>query len=112
MVYLFTIALEKVFSLIKANPNNEGTQFFSHTFLYSVYADDTTFFVRNEKPATEVMKTFDKFSLLSGLKINNAKREIAGIGVKKRVTIALCGTEGIDLTDDVIKIFGIYFFLK
>ena len=27
---------------------------------------------------------FDKFSLFSGLKINNAKDEIAGIGVKKR----------------------------
>ena len=40
-------------------------------------------FVRNEKSATEVIKTFEKFSLYSGLKINNAKCEIAGIGVKK-----------------------------
>ena len=63
--YLFIIALEVVFSLIKANPNIEGLQFFSHTFLYSAYADDTTFFLRNEKSATEVIKTFDKFSLFS-----------------------------------------------
>ena len=41
--YLFIIALEVVFSLIKANPDIEGLQFFSHTFLYSAYADDTTF---------------------------------------------------------------------
>ena len=33
--YLFIIALEVVFSLIKANPDIEGLQFFSHTFLYS-----------------------------------------------------------------------------
>ena len=107
--YLFIIALEVVFSLIKANPDIEGLQFFSHTFLYSAYADDTTFFLRNEKSATEVIKTFDKFSLFSGLKINNAKCEIAGIGVKKGVKMALCGMDCIDLTEDVIKILGIYF---
>ena len=62
---LFLVVLEVVFSLIKENPNIEGLQFFSHTFLYSAYADDTTFFLRNEKPATEVIKMFDKFSLFS-----------------------------------------------
>ena len=60
-------------------------------FLYSTYADDTTFFLRNEKSAIEVIKTFDKFSLFSGLKINNAKYEIAGTDVKKGVKMALCG---------------------
>ena len=107
--YLFILALEVVFSLIKANPEIEGLQFFSHTFLYSAYADVTTFFLRNEKSVTEVIKTFDKFSLFSGLKINNAKCEIAGIGVKKGVKMALCGMDCIDLTEDVIKILGIYF---
>ena len=62
--YFFILALEVVFSLIKANPDIEGLQFFSHTFLYSAYADDTTFFLRNEKSATEVTKTFDKFFFL------------------------------------------------
>ena len=42
--YLFILALEVVFSLIKANPDIKGLQFFSHTFLYSAYGDDTTFF--------------------------------------------------------------------
>ena len=44
--YLFIIALEVVFSLIKANPNIEDLQFFSHTFLYSAYADYTTLFLK------------------------------------------------------------------
>ena len=52
---------------------------------------------------------FDEFYLFSGLKINNAKCEIAGIGVKKGVKMALCGMDCIDLTEDVIKILGIYF---
>ena len=84
-------------------------EFFGHTFLYSAYADDTTFFLRNEKSATEVIKTFDKFSLFSGLKINNAKCEIAGIGVKKGVKMALCRMDCIYLAEDVIKILVIYF---
>ena len=107
--YLFIIALEVVFSLIKENPDIEGLKFFSHTFLYSAYADGTTFFLRSEKSATEVIKTFDKFSLFSGLKINNVKCEIAGIGIKKEVKMALCGMNCIDLTEDAIKILGIYF---
>ena len=35
-----------IFFLIKANPNIEGLQFFSDTFLYSAYADYTTLFLR------------------------------------------------------------------
>ena len=67
------------------------------------------FFLRNEKSATEVIKTFDKFSHFSGLKIVDAKCEIASIGVKKRVKMALCGMDCTDLTKDVIKILGVYF---
>ena len=55
------------------------------------------------------MKTFDKFSLFFGLKINNAKCKITSIGVKKWVKMALCGIECTYLRDGVIKIFGIYF---
>ena len=53
------------------------------------------------------MKMFDKFSLFSGLKINNRQCEIAVIAVQQGVKMALCGMEYIDLTDDVIKILGI-----
>ena len=109
LAYLIIIALEEVFSLIKANPDTEGLKFFSHTVLYSAYADGTTIFLRNEKSTIEVIKTFDKFCLFSGLKVNNAKCEIAGIGVKKGVNMALCGMECTDLTDDIIKILDIYF---
>ena len=32
-------------------------------FLYTAYADDTTFFLKNEKSVIEVMNTFDNFTL-------------------------------------------------
>ena len=38
-----------------------------------------------------------------GLKISNAKRETAGIEVKKGFKMALCGMECTDLTSDVIN---------
>ena len=47
--YLFIENLGVVFSLFKANLDTEALQFFSHTFLYSAYANDTTFFLRNKK---------------------------------------------------------------
>ena len=103
------LALEVVFSLNKANPDIKDLQGFSHTFLYSAYPDDAAFFLRNEKLATEVIKTFGKFSLYSGIKINNKKSEIASDGVKKGVKVALSGMEYIDSTSDVIKILYIYF---
>lgn len=50
---------------------------------------------------------FDNF--FSGIKINNAKCGITGIGAKKGFKMTLCGMECIYLTDDVIKTSGIYF---
>ena len=93
--------MEVLFSLTKVNPDIEGLQLFSHPFLYYAYSNDATIFLRNYKSATEVIKMFDKCCLFSGLKKNYAKFEIDGIGVKKRVKMALCGMECIDLTDDV-----------
>ena len=97
-----------VFSLIKVNSDIEGLQFFYHAFLYSAYAEELLFFRRNEKWSTEVFKTFDKFSPFSGLKINNSKCEIPDIGVKKGVKMTICTMDRIDLTEEVIKILGIY----
>ena len=40
---------------------------------------------------------FHKFSLFSGLKINNTKSEIPGIAVRKEIKMAVCGMKCIDL---------------
>ena len=57
----------------------------------------------------EVINAFHKFSLVSGLKPNEAKCEIAGIGVLKGVSLALCGMDCVDLTKKTIKVLGIHF---
>ena len=42
--YLFIIALEISFAMIKSNPNIKGLNIFNSNYLYTAYANDTTFF--------------------------------------------------------------------
>ena len=61
--YLFVLVLEIVFLLIKENKKIHGLNIFNHTFLYTAYADDTTFSLSNQQSVTEVIKVFEQFSL-------------------------------------------------
>ena len=42
--YLFILALEIFFIIIKTNKNIHGLKIFDHQYLYTAYADNTTFF--------------------------------------------------------------------
>ena len=77
--YLFILVLVIAFVLIKTNNNIEGLNIFNHNFLYTAYADDTTFFIKNVNSATEIIKTFDFFSLFSGLNINKTNSKSQGV---------------------------------
>ena len=81
----------------------------NHTFLYTAYADDTTFFLKDKESLIEVMKVFDIFLSLSGLKHNKSKCEAARTGALKGVKMALCGMKCIDLRLNTVKILGIHF---
>ena len=67
--YLFILVLKITFIFIKENKNIKGINIFENIFLYSAYADDTTFFLSDEDSVIEVINTFHKFSLVSGLKL-------------------------------------------
>ena len=86
--YLFILVLEIAFTFIKENKNIKGINIFDNIFLYSAYADDTTFFLSDEDSVIEVINAFHKFSLVSGLKPNKANCETARIGVLKGVSLA------------------------
>ena len=47
--YLFILVLEIAFLFIIQNKNINGLNIFENTFLYTAYADDTTFFLKDEK---------------------------------------------------------------
>ena len=109
LAYLFVLVLEIVFNLIKQNKDIGGLTFLDHTFLYTAYADDATFFLKDEETVIKLMNVFDTFSIYSSLKPNNSKWKIAGIGLLKWVSMELCGMECIDLTKSSVKILGIHF---
>ena len=49
------------------------------------------------------------FFYFSRLKPKLLKCEITGVGVLKRIQVAVCGMRCIDLNKDPLKILGIYF---
>ena len=86
------------------NEKIQGLDILNYRFLYSAYADDSTFFLRNIDSVI-----FKEFSSFPDLSPNMSKCEIAGIGSLKGVEIAVCGMKNIDLTKDAVKIIGISF---
>ena len=64
--YLFILALEILFLLIKENPRIKGLNIFDHCYLYSAYADDTTFFLKDFNSIKEMVNSFHIFSRVSG----------------------------------------------
>ena len=106
--YLFILALDVLFTLIKSNKDISGLNIFDHDFLYTAYADDTTFFLNDLISANNVLANLNLFSIVSGLKPNLDKSEIAGIGVLKNVNVALCGMKSVNLMEQAIKILGVH----
>ena len=106
--YLFVLALEIFFILIKTNNNIQGIEIFNHEFLYTAYADDTTFFVKDLNSVKVILSSLDQFYTFSGLRPNICKCEIAGIGVLKDANVALCGLKSVNLTKESIKILGVH----
>ena len=66
--YLFILCLEVLVLLAKANHKIWGVNIFQYTFLYTAYADDTTFFLKIKNSIKEIMKTCSTFSQYSSLK--------------------------------------------
>ena len=95
--YLFILALELFFILIKSNKNIHGINIFSHDFLYTAYADDTTFFLKDLDSVKYVLEMLNQFYMVSELPPNFSKCEIAGIGSLKDAKVALCGLKNLDL---------------
>ena len=90
--------MEVLFSLIKNKVDMKGTELFDHTFLFTAYADDSTFFLKYIFSFKMLVETYGKFSFFSRLKPNVAKCEIAGLRPLKAVVEAACGLKTVELT--------------
>ena len=81
--YLLVLALEIFFILIKTNNDIQGLEIFNHEVLYTAYADDTTFFMKDLNSVKVILSSLDQFYTFSGLRPDLSKCEIADIGVLK-----------------------------
>ena len=93
------MVLEIFFFMVRQNEHFHGLNIFGFEYKLSAYADDTTFFCSDKTTIINLKKNFDKFSIFSGLSLNNYKCEICGIGAKRGVNIALCGMKSVNLLE-------------
>ena len=84
-MYVLILYLEILFILIKNDPNIKGIEIFEYCYLYTAYAYDTTFFLKDENSIVHPSEKLKLFSDFSGL-----------IGVLKGVQVAICGMKCID----------------
>ena len=104
IAYLFIFALEVLFELIKNYAKIRGMTTFNHVFLYTAFADDSTFFLNDLFSVKNLIDTFKVYSLFSGLKANFSKCEITGLVCLKGVLETVCGLKSINLITGTIKI--------
>ena len=57
-VYLFILALEVLFELIKNNPDIRGITIINHAFLCTTFADDSTVFLNDLLSVKNLIDTF------------------------------------------------------
>merc|ERR1712015_50922 len=101
--YLFILVMEVFFHMIQINNNIKGLEICGHFFNIIAYADDATAFVNDLESARLLIKTFGIFSKYSGLKLNESKTIICGIGVKRGVEVALCEMQSVNLLTESLK---------
>ena len=59
--HLFILVLEIVFNSINEKKHIHSLALFDHMFLYTAYANDTTFFLKDKESVKEEMNVFDTF---------------------------------------------------
>ena len=106
--YLFLIAAEILSLYIRQNKNIKGLKIGNKTYKISQYADDTVITIPfcNET-LNEIEKTFEKFTQISGLKVNYDKTEILRIGSIRNTDAKLITKRQLKWKNNDIKVLGI-----
>ena len=107
--YLFILTSEMLFLLLEKHPKIKGMGIFEQYFFYTVYTDDTTFFLIDSNSIANLVEIFNTFFVFSGLKSNLTKCKIARIGALDRVQLAVCAMKWTDLRNEAIETLGTYF---
>ena len=76
--------------------------------IWTAYADDTTFFVKDLNSIKVISSSLDQFYTFYGLHPSLSICEITGIGVLKDANVVVCGLKSVNLTKEGIIILGVH----
>ena len=98
---LYVLAYSSIRScifLLKSNKILKGLNIFNHEFLCTAYANDTTFFLKNNNSVFDTLIFSISFYLVSGLSLNTT-----GTGTLEGVNVAICGMKCLKLMKKLWK---------
>jgi hypothetical protein len=104
--YLFVIIIEFLAAKIRSNNDINGFTIDNKVVKLTMYADDLTVFVKNEKAAKCLFTELHKFSRVTGLQVNLEKSEGLWLGSRKN---SARKPFGIKWPDKPVKALGVYF---
>jgi hypothetical protein len=107
--YLFILVIEVLGIMVKKNKSIKGIILGDNEIKYCMFADDSTFFLKDSKSFKELRNTLHIFSIYSLLIVNYDKSELAFLGTKPVTTDIHSECKIVDIHKDSIKILGIYF---
>ena len=107
--YTFILIIEILATMLKNNPAIKGLEICGHEIKIILFADDSTFMLRDIGSFIELNRVLDIFSSYTSLNINRQKSEVAWIGSAKSLCNDFLDLKYVDLTVSSIKILGIYF---
>ena len=107
--YTFILIIEILAIMVKNNPAIKGLEICGHEIKIILFADDSTFMLRDIGSFIELNRVLDIFSSYTSLNINRQKSEVAWIGSAKSLCNDFLDFKYVDLNVSSIKIRGIYF---
>ena len=99
--------MEVLFTLIKNSQLIQGLDILNYRLIYSAYAGEFTFFLRNIDSMKDLARAFRLFSSFFYFSPNLRYFENAGTRSLKGVKRAVCCMKNIDLTKESVLIIGI-----
>ena len=107
--YLFILIIEMLATVVRENKYIKGIIIGDMEVKQCLYADDTTYFLKDITSFQHLMKVLNQFSKLTSLKVNYDKSEAAWLGGSKASKHYPVECQWVDLTTDAISILGIKF---
>jgi hypothetical protein len=102
---VFILGLEILFIHLRSDPNIRGIKILKNEIKLTAYADDASYFLKDQASAENLLKIVEKFSKVSGLEVNRTKSECLMLDFDMNLNTTNDTLCGIPLVEN-IKILG------